>query len=427
MRILMLAQFYPPVMGGEEQHVRNLSAALAARGHEVAVATLWHEGAAEFERDGDVRVYRLRSTMQRLSGLFSTERRFAPPFPDPEGVAALRRVVRLERPEIVHAHNWLVHSFLPLKPWSGARLVVTLHDYSLVCAQKRLMRRDTARCVGPGVRKCLDCAAHHYGPAKGVPIVLANRASGGAARAAADLFLPVSRAVADGNGLPRHRVPFRVVPNFVPDDVAAPRGDTSPYIAQLPGEGYLLFVGDLVRDKGIAVLLDAYARLAAAPPLVLIGRVRPETPAALPPHVVVRQNWPHDAVMAAWRRSLLGLVPSLCPDSCPTVAMEAMATGRPVVASRIGGLPDLVDDGETGFLIPPGDPEALRRALARLLADPDLRARMGEAARRKVREFQASTVVARIEGLYGDLLRSRPHVGASTASWPTKGREGADG
>src|SRR5262245_9675549 len=146
MRVLMLTQFYPPTIGGEERHVWNLSAELVARGHDVAVATLWHEGLAEYEQDREVRVYRVRGTMQRTRWLFSeTGRRHAPPFPDPETVVALRRLVMRERPDIVHAHNWLVYSFLPLKSWSKARLVVTLHDYSLLCAKKRLVYRE-ARC-----------------------------------------------------------------------------------------------------------------------------------------------------------------------------------------------------------------------------------------------------------------------------------------
>ena len=82
MRILMLSQFYPPVLGGEEQHVRALSAALAARGHEVAVATLWRKGLPEIEQEGRVRVYRERGTLQRLPWLYQeTERQHTPPLP----------------------------------------------------------------------------------------------------------------------------------------------------------------------------------------------------------------------------------------------------------------------------------------------------------------------------------------------------------
>jgi len=121
---------------------------------------------------------------------------------------------------------------------------------------------------------------------------------------------------------------------------------------------------------------------------------------------VVLKNWPLEAVMQAWNRSLFRLVPSTWSDPCPTTALEAMATGRPLIASRMGGLTDMVEEGVTGLLVPPGDEAALRQAMERLLADPALRARMGEAAKRKVVEFQAGSVVPRIEQLYRRLLNN---------------------
>jgi glycosyltransferase involved in cell wall biosynthesis len=79
-RILLLSQFYPPVIGGEERHVRNLGAALARRGHDVSVGTSVHPRSPETEMDGTVRVHRLCGTLQRLSGLHTdSERRHAPP------------------------------------------------------------------------------------------------------------------------------------------------------------------------------------------------------------------------------------------------------------------------------------------------------------------------------------------------------------
>ena len=66
MRVLMLAQFYPPMIGGEERHVRNLSLALAKRGHSVTVATTWQHGLQEVEAEEGVRIHRLRGTMQRV-------------------------------------------------------------------------------------------------------------------------------------------------------------------------------------------------------------------------------------------------------------------------------------------------------------------------------------------------------------------------
>ena len=94
MRILMLAQFYPPVIGGEERHVCDLAAFLARRGHWVGVATLWQEGLPEREVNQGVKIFRIRRLMQRWRGLFSdASRTHAPPFPDPGLAAGLRRIL----------------------------------------------------------------------------------------------------------------------------------------------------------------------------------------------------------------------------------------------------------------------------------------------------------------------------------------------
>lgn len=404
MRILLLSQFYPPIIGGEEIHVRGLGQELVARGHDVAVATLRNDGLDATEMDGGVRVHRIQSTAQRFNSLFTErDRRHAAPFPDPEAVLALQRLVAREQPDIVHAHNWLLHSFLPVKFSSGVKLVVTLHDYSFRCAQKRLMYRNT-RCDGPELLKCLSCASAHYGALKGVPTVLGNWASGAAERAAVDMFVAVSQAVAEGNGLPRSRLPFQVIPNFMTDDHGAPGEQLDSYLDQLPQGDFLLFVGDLGRDKGLDVLLSAYEGLQDAPPLVLIGRASKALPEKFPANVIFLKSWPHQAVMQAWERSTLALVPSVWPEPFGYVAIEAMASGRAVIASDIGGLRDIVVDGETGRLVPPGDARALRQAIDELLRRPELRRTMGEAGRRRVVQFQASTIIPQIERLYQKLL-----------------------
>ncbi|MBE3561716.1 MAG: glycosyltransferase family 4 protein [Ktedonobacteraceae bacterium] len=406
MRILMLSQFYPPMIGGEERHVRDLSIALAARGHHVAVATLWHKGLPEFECDQGVSVYRIRASMPRFTALFSDPKgHHSPPFPDPEGVLALRRLVKEERPDIVHAHNWLLHTFTPIKVWSKAKFVVTLHDCSLVCAQQQFMNHGKL-CDGPDLLKCLWCASHHYGPVKGMPVVLALQFWRERAQRAVDMFLAVSRAIAEISQLKQHHLPYQIIPNFIRDDLGALPADVSEkYLAQLPPEGYLLFVGNIGRAKGVDTLLEAYAGLNERLPLVLIGPPVLDFPTPELPNVHVLHSWPHAAVMHALSRCTISLIPSACLDACPTVAMEAMAMGRPVIASRIGGLPDIVVDGETGLIVPPGDAQKLRDAIQYLLDNPEQRACMGAAAKQRVADFQIRTVIPRIEEVYQKVLQ----------------------
>jgi glycosyltransferase involved in cell wall biosynthesis len=407
MRILMLAQFYPPTVGGEEQHVRTLSTELAARGHHVAVATLWNEGLPRLEMDGRVRVYRIQGTSQRAAWLFTdTGRRHAPPLPDPELVIGLRRIIATERPQIVHAHNWLVYSFLPLKAWSKAGLVVTLHDYSLLCGKKSLMY-GLSPCTGSGVLKCLGCAGRHYGLAKGIPTTVANWMMGSLERKAVDIFLAVSRATAEGNRISRDHQRIEVIPNFLPEMLRSEAGKHRELLAQLPREPFLLFVGDLRLFKGVDVLGRAYAGLQGAPPLVMIGRKCADTPTSFPPNVILLDPWPREALMEAWERSIACILPSIGPETFGIVVIEAMAAGRPVVASRIGGLADIVVDGETGLLVPPGNVEALRNAISKLLADAGLRERMGLAAKRRAEEYRAGRIVPRIESIYRQLMEER--------------------
>jgi glycosyltransferase involved in cell wall biosynthesis len=407
MRVLMLAQFYPPLIGGEERHVRNLAQALAGRGHSVAVATTWQSGLQPFEMDGPVRVHRLRGALQRVELLFSEAgRRYVPPFPDPELLVRLRRVEAQEKADIVHAHNWMLHSYLPLKRSRGPALVVTLHDLSLVCAQKNAMR-DGVPCTGPGTAKCLRCASHHYGAIKGGVTTVGNWLSSALERHVVDRFIPVSGAIAAGNRLEEARLPFEIVPNFVADDAGAQLADADGHMKLLPQQEFLLYVGDLRRLKGVHVLLEAYARLRNAPPLVLIGRRCDDTPKHLPPNVTIFESWPHEAVMQAWRRCLFGIAPSLLPEACASVVIEAMLMGKPMIATAVGGMPDLVDHRCTGFLVPAGNATALGNAMLRLIENPDIRGRMASAAKCKAGNLTASAIVPRIEKIYAEVLASR--------------------
>jgi glycosyltransferase involved in cell wall biosynthesis len=406
MRVLMLAQFYAPIVGGEERMTQSLAGELAQRGHDVAVATLRQPGLAAFEQIDGIGVHRLPGLAQRAGRLFTDDgRRHAPPAPDPETVLALRRVIARERPDVVHAHNWLAHAYLPLRRNASEAYVLSLHDYSLLCAIKRMMRRG-APCSGPGPLKCVVCASGHYGPAVGPPVALLTMLSGAAQRRAADLLLPVSHEVARRCGLPDGRLPFEVVPNFRAQSHASAPFDPA-LLERLPSEPFILFAGDITTDKGVGVLMDAHARMRPSVPLVIAGRpVEPELIAARE-GVINLGLLPHDALLAAWGRCAVGVVPSIWPDPFPTVALEAMAAGAAVVVSRIGGLPEAVIDGESGLLVEPGDADALAGALDRLIGDEALRERLGTGARERVEAFSAPAVVPRYEAAYERALATR--------------------
>ena len=259
-------------------------------------------------------------------------------------------------------------------------------------------------CAGPSVTRCLPCATANYGPAVGPLTAAATALMRPWKNRAVDHVVCVSNAVASGNRIPRGPN-TSVIPNFVPDEVVlgrTPPEDRAEDIpAGLPKEEFLLFVGELSRDKGLPTLLRAYESLGRKrPPLLLIGRRTPDTPTHFPDGAQTCAEWPHDHVMAAFRRCLFAVLPSICLDACPTTVLEAMASGRPVVATTTGGITDMIVDGENGFLVPPGDEYQLAEAIAQLLNDSDLRARLAAGAQERVQRFTSSAVVERLEAVY---------------------------
>jgi glycosyltransferase involved in cell wall biosynthesis len=424
MRILLLAQFFPPDIGGEERHVFNLANTLAERGHHVAVATQRAADVPDQETlASGVQVHRFATAAMRLPGVYSTARAHHPPLPDPLGIRALARITRQERPQVVHAHNWIVNSAVALRRSSSAGprfgLVLTLHDFSHVCATKRLMRMGSV-CEGPAVARCLTCATAHYGAAVGPLTAAATALMRPWKNRAIDHVVCVSNAVADGNHI-QPGPDASVIPNFVRDelvltgagDAAVGRADDVP--PGLPDEEFLLFVGELSADKGLPTLLRAYESLGRErPPLLLVGRRMPDTPARLPEGTQMHLDWPHSHVMAAFRHCLFAVLPSICLDACPTTVLEAMASGRPVVATTTGGIVDMIADGENGLLVPPGDEGKLTEAMGRLLNDGDLRARLGAGAAERVRRFTASSVSERLEAVYARVAPPNPGTSPGT-------------
>lgn len=406
MRILQLAQFLPPVSGGEERHVWNLSRVLAARGHEVTLLGFANDvdsPPGESIEEG-LRVVRVRTAASRLRMLYSDPvRPHALPLADPAVSRAIRAELSTARADVVHAHNWIINSALGPAERAGVPLVMTLHDYSHICPTKRLMEMGRSRCPGPSPTRCLPCAAAHYGAAAGTATLAANayaarrRARRIAGAAAVSNAVAAAVDIPAGHWLHSARLQARVIPNFIPDEIIVEE------IAPTRPDAPLVYAGDLSADKGIPVLLEAYRRLKSPPPLMLAGRS--DQSWAFPPGA----NWlgplPHADLVTLIRSARAVVVPSVWADPCPTVVLEAMAAARPVVAAASGGIVDMVVDGVTGFLVTPGDPQALADGLARLLEQPRAAVDLGIAGRERAREFTTGAVVSRIEAMYADAVR----------------------
>lgn len=290
--------------------------------------------------------------------------------------ASVGRRLLARRYDVVHAH-WLVPNaalVADLVASAGVPLVVSLHGSDVFLAERLRPARALARA--------------------------ALRRAGAVTACSADLQ---RRALALGARPER----TRVVPYGVDVDAFAPRAGTSDVRRALGVEDeefFVLALGRLVEKKGFAYLVDAAAQVARVRVVIagdgdlrsaLEARARGQGAA-----VTLAGNLDRDQLARALSAADAVVVPSIVDragnvDGLPNALLEALAAGRPVVATRVAGIPDVVQDDVNGLLVPERDAGALAAALARLVREPETRARLGAAARHTAETRLTWSAVAR--------------------------------
>ena len=190
---------------------------------------------------------------------------------------------------------------------------------------------------------------------------------------------------------------IRLFPNVVHDN-----GYRPPRISHTPIR--VIYVGRLVKIKGVEYLLKAIRELGESATLKIVGDGIDRTPLealaeGLP--ISFDGELPFEAVKNALAWSDLLVLPSLT-ENLPNVILEAMSMGLPVVATRVGGIPEIVKDGETGFLVAPGDHEAIVRAIRSLASDAPLYEKMSMSARREVENHFPDAILPVWEGVLNE-------------------------
>lgn len=416
MHILIASDHYPPFIGGAHRQTQILSQELSKRGHEVQVATVWQPGLPYLEQDGGVQVYRLK----QLRTLFTPDvadpvQRHQPPFPDPVTVRQLRRLFKELQPGVIHSHGWFSFSCAEALQEMDIPLLISGRDYGYSCATRTLLYHDQL-CTGPALVKCLGCAAGFYGASKGALAASSLFASRPLLRSKISGIHSISsfvQEIIERDLFGDHRSELEsaggpilesIIPSFLLDQDDTPVDPA--FLERLPEEPYILFVGGLQPRKGLDTLLTAYQRLASPPPLVLIGYTTQGMAENFSHGVSVLLDISHANVMQAWRKCLMGVIPSVWPEPLGMVVVEAMSAGRPVIASRIGGITDTITDEQTGLLVPPADPAALASAMQRLIDEPVLRERLGRAALKQAGIYSAKNVIPQFERLYLRLIQA---------------------
>jgi len=348
----------PSQIGGAEVHVLTLCRKLAERGHDVTAICPRGRALAGELRRGGVHLWSPRTTGKL----------------DPVTLARVAARLRRGRADVLHTHL------------STASLIGSL-------AARLVGIPVVATVHGLNNRACFKYARRIIAVSNAVRRHLTTQG------------VPESRVTVIHNGIELRR--YRRVP------------DPRPLRSELglaPDDMLIGSVGRLGPEKGHAYLIEAAAILIARESLPVrllivgegkgrqaLGRVARRCGIA---QRVIFTGFQQDVVRHEAALDVFCL-PSL-KEGLSLAALEAMALGKPVVASRVGGTPEVVADGETGLLVEPANPEALAGALASLLRHPERARRMGDAGRKRVeRLFDLERTVDQIEAVYRELSCAR--------------------
>lgn len=326
------------------------------------------------------------------------------------------RLIVDTQPDIVHCHNvyhQLTPSIIRVAKRHDIPVVLTLHDYKPICPTYNRLRHG---------KVCSDCIDNRFSN------IVKHRCADGSLGKSLILYTEaqvqrllrsyelVDKFIAPSefmrSSVTRHRFTRErvdVIYNGVDCDTISPSDDD---------KGYALFIGRLTPEKGVETLLAAHAEIAEHFSLVIAGTGPMEDELRVRyPSASYSGHLTGDILESTIREASLIVVPSEWYENCPMAVLEAMAYGKAVVASDIGGIPELVVHEKTGLLFPLGNREALKACLTRLMAGPELRHRYGTAARIRLEEkFSLDKHKKELLGLYLSLTgKCSEQVAADTA------------
>ncbi len=384
MRILLINK-YLFSKGGAERHFFALQQLLERRGHEVIVFAMEHPQNVPSPYAG---YFASRTDFEHVRFSWNGLRAAARMIWSFEAARKIDALIRATRPDIAHIHN-IYHqispSILPVLKKHGIPVVMTAHDFHLIspnynlfhdgaicerCKPTRYYRAIFHRCIKHSLVASMIAATAQY-LHRWLNVYRKN----------------ISACISPSKFLLQtmHEWNTRFAREYILTNFVAMQNDPNP----APGE-YFLYLGRLSPEKGVDVLLEAaqsvFSRIVIAGTGPEDRRLRNMAAEHSLKNVVFVGYQTADAVQRLLRGCRAVIAPSRGYEHCPLAILEAFAAGKPVIASRIGGIPELVVDGTNGLLITAGNAEQLAAAMNTLATD-DARSRMlGENALRSARK-----------------------------------------
>ena len=322
----------------------------------------------------------------------------------------VRALLRKEKPDIVHVYNTLAlvsPSIFYACAAEGVAVVQTHYNYRSVCPAATLMRNGVIceECIDHSLLRSVRYACYRGSRAQTTALAASigiHRMLRTWARCVQVFIVPTAfmkRKLA--TGLPRDLIEVR--PNW---------HDPDPGMRSNAGEKSLLFIGRLTEEKGVGVVLKTWAKNPDLPPVRILGdgpmAVEVRAAADSDPRIIPMGRQPHERVLDELRTAGALLVPALWYEAFPHTLLEAAASGVPILASNLGTLPDVVEDGITGMLFNPFDPADVAAKIRAFFSPGTDRRAISMAARRKFEtEFTAEQAYENLTRIYNLAIKRK--------------------
>lgn len=321
-----------------------------------------------------------------------------------EATRNISEMLLREKPQIAHLHNiyhQITPAIIPVLKKAGVKVVLTLHDYKLLCPSYYLICDS---------RMCNVCKGKHFYHAAlrrcqsgsfSSSILLATEAYWHKLKRSydmVDLFLAPSEFIA--HIMAKDRVDKEKI-------VVLHNGiDTAKYKPSYEDRDYILYFGRLSKEKGLDTLLSAYKRLKIKMPLKVVGSGPYKDALQMKyPEVEFTGHRSGSELKRLIAEASFSVMPSECYENCPMAVLESMAYGKPVIGSNVGGIPEQIEDGNSGLLFEQGNVHDLCRKMLQLIRDKALRRKMGEAGRKIIEQkYSLDAHCNKLLGIYQGLI-----------------------
>ncbi len=394
MKICLISNLYPPnVLGGAEVSVKTVSEELVKKGHKVVVITTPFNG-EKIEIVNGVKIYQINPL--NIYSVYDHPHKPLLLKPlwhvidlwNPYDNSIIKNVLKTEKPDIVHIHNFKglsISSFAAAKSLN-IPIVFTAHDYSLICMRANLLNSSGEICKTPAFM----CKIYNK-----IQKELVNNKP--------DLLISPSQFVIDklkSNGIFKDIKAQKVPLGIELNDCQESNKDYSKID--------ILYAGNLGEHKGVHILINAFKRIKNDnAQLNIVGKGICEKKlkklADNDKRVKFHGFLEGGELLKMYENANLTVVPSIWYDNSPMVIYESFSCGTPVIGSRIGGIPELIEDEFNGYLFEPANDEELKIILEKIMKNPDKLKELEVGAIKSSKKYDMNNHLNTLEKLYFEL------------------------